>query len=524
MISSLYLIRPRPDFPNPYSMEFFEELGYKPVVQSFDLSITTVAAMVPDSMKVTLCDESLEPVDFETDADLIGITAIGTQFKRMLWIADEFRKRNKLVMIGGPFASLNPDLVRDHCDILVKGEIELIYQKLFSDLHQGKWEREYCGERPETIVNPIPRLDGYKNDRALGGNIQTSRSCPFECEFCDVITFLGKGQRLKPVEDVIRELENLRAYGYNMATFADDNITANRQNARKLFTAIRDWNNEKCNGLFKFSAQLSIDFADDQELLELLRDSNVIYAFVGIETPNEESLRESKKRHNLAGEIHERVRKCVENGIALSSGIMVGFDADRSDIFDKQYEFAMSLPIPIFIIRAVVAPFQTPLYKRLREQNRIIETGTEFCENIYETNIIPRNMSRETLAEGVKYLVNKLYTPDAFEHRIQLFLDTFKNGPLYIETNLRKYLNVKMRMIERDANDILQNHFSSLGAGEAKLFQRLQKEYFSNMKFSMRGKAILSGFLMAYMQHRYLYKKQKIWKDTQNLTPEPVTA
>jgi hypothetical protein len=171
LISSIYLIRPRPDFTNPYSMEFFEELGFQPVVQSMDLSITTVAAMIPESIKVVMCDETIEPIDFETDLDLIGITGIGSQFKRMLNIADQFRAKGKLVMIGGPFASLNPEIVRSHCDILVRGELELEFTRLFEDIKNGTYKSEYIGERPQTIVAPPPRLDGYRNDRALGGNV-----------------------------------------------------------------------------------------------------------------------------------------------------------------------------------------------------------------------------------------------------------------------------------------------------------------------------------------------------------------
>ena len=199
---------------------------------------------------------------------------------------------------------------------------------------------------------------------------------------------------------------------------------------------------------------------------------------------------------------------------------MVGFDADRSDIFDKQYEFAMSLPIPIFIIRAVVAPFQTPLYKGCvnrtdnRDWHRIL--WKHLWNQYHSSKHVAWNTGR-----GVKYLVNKLYTQmlsqdTVVSWHIQKWSSVYRD-------ELKKISECKMRMIERDANDILQNHFSSLVQARRNCFKDFKGILLKYEVFNA-WKAILSGFLMAYMQHRYLYKKQKIWKDTQNLTPEPVTA
>src|SRR6185295_6724511 len=203
----------------------------------------------PAGFEIRLCDENISAVDFNCDADYVGITGKINQRQRMIAIAREFRRRGKTVLIGGPYASLSP------------GEIEDIRERLFADLEQRRPQPEYVGTRPDLASSPVPRWDLYPNDHAIAGTLQTSRGCPFECEFCDVIQYLGRRQRHKPESLVLAELEALYRAGYRSAFLADDNFTVIRHRAKGLLAAIRGWQRDKGMDLI---TQVSIEAARDQ--------------------------------------------------------------------------------------------------------------------------------------------------------------------------------------------------------------------------------------------------------------------
>ena len=322
----------------------------------------------------------------------------------MKQLAHEFRSRGSTVIIGGPYASLTPDIVAPHCDILVRGEIEEIAPELFADLDRGHWKSEYVGTRPDLRTSPVPRWDLYPNDLAVSGALQTSRGCPFECEFCDVIEYLGRKQRHKAIDQVLDELDALYRHGYRDVFFADDNFTVYRSRAKELLTAIRDWNWRQTDGMVRFSTQVSIDAARDDELLRMCADAGLLSVFIGIETPNEESLRGAKKRQNLKKDLSQEICRFVEHGIAVDGGMIVGFDEDGPDIFAKQYAFAMSAPVPIFTIGALVAPPATPLHARLSAEGRLLDEMAEIAGMPWGTNITPRNISRGQLSAGMEWL------------------------------------------------------------------------------------------------------------------------
>jgi len=194
---SIYLINPAEAAPGYHSLEVLEAWGISRMVNTADLTIPTVAALVPSDWDVTICDERAQPVDFKTPAAVIGLTGKVSQRKRMMELAAEFRRRGKLVVMGGPHASLSPDDLHRHADILVTGELEEIAGKLFSDIASDQWQPHYEGGRPGLGTSPVPRWDLYPRSLAITGQVQTSRGCPFECEFCDVIQYLGRKQRHK---------------------------------------------------------------------------------------------------------------------------------------------------------------------------------------------------------------------------------------------------------------------------------------------------------------------------------------
>jgi radical SAM superfamily enzyme YgiQ (UPF0313 family) len=399
MSKSIYLINPRDDYPGHDGSEALQAWGIANKVILADLTMPTVAALVPSSWTIRLCDERVEPVDLACEAEVVGITGKTSQRRRMIELAREFRGRGRLVVIGGPYVSLDPEDIRSHADILVRGEFEDIAETLFADIEAGIWQAEYQGGTPDLSKSPVPRWDLTKKGVAFWAQVQTSRGCPFECDFCDVIQYLGRKQRWKEPDQVIRELDVLYARGYRGVFFADDNLTVMRRRTRALLEALGAWNRTRSASPVSFSTQVSIDIARDPELLALCRAAGFRYLFIGVETPYEASLAETKKRQNLRIDLTEQVGRVVATGMLVTCGMIVGFDHDDPSIFVRQAEFIDRLATPLIQVNVLVAPFATPLYARLLAEGRIVQ-GETHTGTLLETNIRPKLMSREQLKSG----------------------------------------------------------------------------------------------------------------------------
>ena len=505
MAKSLYLINPVADMPSYFSSEVFAARGLPAAIATADLAIATVAGMAPDDFTVELCDENASPVNFDSAADFIGITGKVSQWGRMRSIADEFRRRGKTVVIGGPYASLSPEAVRPHCDILIRGEMEEIAPRIFSDFRSGDWQDEYVGTRPDLRTSPIPRWDLYPNDRAIMGTVQTSRGCPFECEFCDVIEYLGRKQRHKPVDQVIAELDQLYRLGYRTAFLADDNFTVYRARAKELLAGIRDWNARQIAGRFRFTTQVSIDAAGDEELLRICADAGLTHVFIGIETPNEESLREAKKRQNLKKNLLDEIQRFIDFGISVDCGMIVGFDGDDESIFARQYEFAMATSVPIFSLGTLVAPAATPLHARLAKEGRLDAKGSEIAAGPWNTNIMPKLMSRQQLFDGVKWLCNSIYRPDAFEERVAKLIATF--GRRYQPAHASNAAPSAQRPINTDSANLI-HRMARTGLVERKMLANILKMFPQNPAANQH----VMGALFMYFQIRYMYEHGQFWE------------
>ncbi len=414
----LYLIHPKHDHSSLIEVDIVPG-----AVGIANAAIGTVAALAPrDKFEVRLCEEEVEAVDFDYRADFVGITGKHGQGGRMRWLGDQFRQRGVPVIFGGPHATLAPEEVRDHCDVLVHGELEPIAEAFFEDLYQGRYAREYHGARAVLSDSPIPRWDLYPSDRALMGSLQTSRGCPFECEFCDVIQYVGRKQRHKSVEQVVRELDVLYGAGFRRIFLADDNLTVYRKRAKELLRGIAAWNAQQREPV-SFGTQLSIEASEDQEMLELLAKAGLHSVFIGIETPNQESLKETKKRQNVAVDMAERAERFARQGIQVIAGTIVGFDHDGPDIFERHLEFAMRSPIAIFNVAALFAAHATPLRERMAREGRLLDREVALAN--HTTNIKPALMSLEQLERGIAWLIDELYAPDNFSKRLLRMIELF---------------------------------------------------------------------------------------------------
>ena len=505
MSKSIYLINPRPDAPTYFGAEAYAAYGFAPAVYLADVVLVTVAAVIPSGFDVRICDEQISPVDFDMPADFVGITGKINQERRMIELAREFRRRGRIVIFGGCRASLSPDRLGPECDILVRGEIENIADRLFGDLQRGTWQREYLGDKPDLRKLPLPRWDLYPNHRALLASMQTSRGCPFECEFCEVAQYLGRTPRHKEPGQVIAELDELYRYGYRLVFLCDDNFTAFRVRAKELLAALRDWNDARTQGRVSFSAQISADCARDPGLLRLCSDAGLNYAFVGIETPNQASLKEAGKRQNL-GDIAAQVEMLLAHGIMVTGGMMVGFDADTKDIFEQQYELSMTIPVPIFTATPLAARMATPLFARLQKENRLAEDCPEASGVLpCVTNIVPARMTLPELMAGLRWLCNRLYRPEAFCERVLRLIDRIVlPAPRANSSGPNAALQPRPIDVECAA---VTGRVLRLGAAEAAAMARIGQR----LKEKPWATPYVRSAVGSYVQIRHIYQSTGIW-------------
>ncbi|MBK1842327.1 radical SAM protein [Azospirillum sp. YIM B02556] len=427
----IHIINPAADFPSYHTADVFAawDLGGRTTVA--DLSTTTLAAFVPPNWHIRLTDEAITPLPDHPaaeDADIVAITGKVSQRNRMLRLADRYRALGRRVVIGGSYASLSPEDVRPHADVLVTGEIEDIAAELFADLAAGKPRDHYQGTRPDLRRSPLPRWDLYPNQGANLGAIQTSRGCPFQCDFCDVIQYLGRKQRHKDPDQVVAELEVLHRHGYRRVFLADDNFTVYRNRAHDMLAALRRWNEAHADAPMRFMTQVSIDLARDADLMAACKAAGLDSVFIGIETINEESLRQAGKRQNLYQSTSDALAAILSHGIAVSGGIIVGFDADGPDIFDRLAGFIHESPVPVLSVGALVAPPGTPLHDRLAAEGRLADASPQSAASPFDTNIRPARMSRRQLLDGLARLCDDIYSPAAYGRRIATFLTAY-GGP-----------------------------------------------------------------------------------------------
>jgi radical SAM superfamily enzyme YgiQ (UPF0313 family) len=390
-----------------------------------NLSMPTVAGLTPPEHEIVLVDENVEPIDFDVEADIVGVTGYIVHKARMLEIIAEFRRRGRFVAVGGPYASLCPEELEGRCDVLFVGEAEETWPQFLSDFALGVAKSEYrTGEKPDMSLSPRPRFDLLKIDRYHAMTIQFARGCPFRCEFCDIIVVYGRRPRVKSTAQVMAEVEECHRLGARQIFIVDDNFIGNKQAAKQLLRELGVWGRERGYPL-SFLTEVSLNVAQDDELLELLREACFTTIFVGIESPRAASLAETKKTQNIRGDLVEQVHKIQSYGIQVQAGMIVGFDNDDADIFEDHLRFIQQARIPVSMTGMLQAMPKTPLYERVSKEGRLIAetTGDQFAFS----NIEPAGMERLELYRGYKSLIAALYSPEMFGERTRAFL--FSRGP-----------------------------------------------------------------------------------------------
>ena len=383
------------------------------------LGLATLAALCPPDWQVEIVDENIEPVPLETGADIVGVCGMGVQFPRQKELLDHYRTRGHYVLAGGSYASLCPEHYESLADTVVAGEAEYTFPQFCRDFECGEPKALY--HETETVAltdSPTPRFDLLKLDRYVYASLQFSRGCPFRCEFCDIIVMFGRKPRVKSLEQIRRELDELRRLGVRRAFFVDDNLIGNLPSAKKLLQFLKDYQ-VKHHYRFSFGTEASLNMAQHPDLLKLLRAANFSWVFIGIESTDPASLKETLKTQNMHEDVLVSVRRIYSHGIEVLAGFIIGFDHDTEQSFEHQYRFITDAGIQSAMIGLLTALPKTPLYERLKKEGRLSTLDDVNDQTQLSTNIVPKGMAYEAMVEGYIALYRRLLQDRQIALRIE---------------------------------------------------------------------------------------------------------
>jgi len=375
-------------------------------------------------------------------ADYVFISAMVVQKESAGEVVNRCKKLNTKVAAGGPLFTESYKLF-DFVDVdyLVLNEAEITLKPFLEDLERGCPKHIYqTDEHPDITKTPIPLWSLVDLNKYATVTIQYSRGCPFDCEFCDIIILDGHKPRTKSRDQMLAELEALYNRGYRSSVFiVDDNFIGNKKKLKaEILPAMIQWMEEK-EYPFTFLTEVSINLADDEELMRLMSDAGFNNLFIGIESPNEESLIECNKFTNRNRDLVASVKKLQNYGFEVMGGFIVGFDSDPISIFKSQINFIQRSGIVTAMVGLLNAPVNTRLWHRLKKENRILSSGSGDNTDI-ETNLIPK-MNFEVLINGYKHILHTIYAPKQYYERIQTFFKEYKpNEKVGSKLKLEAYL------------------------------------------------------------------------------------
>jgi radical SAM superfamily enzyme YgiQ (UPF0313 family) len=394
------------------------------------LGLITVAALCPKQWEIRLVDLAFDELNDEDLlwANLVMVSAMEVQREGVRQTLERASKLNRRTMIGGPYASSEPEALLPLADHVVVGEPDEIFQQIAADLESGSARKLYrVMEKPDVSRTSAPRFDLLAMNKYAFMSVQFSRGCPFTCEFCDIITLYGRRPRTKSPAQLIAELDALLELGWRKEVFVvDDNFIGNHKAALELACALQQW--QRRNRFpFGFFTEASMDLASRPALLDAMVKANFCRVFIGIESPSVESLKEAKKFQNLRRDPLDCIRLIQQHGLWVMGGFIVGFDSDPPDIFDRQIEFVEQAAIPWAMTGLLQAPPTTPLYERMKKEGRLVPESSE-PSNFSSPNFRTVLPLPELLA-GTKRMLLTLYDPRRFYERVLASLERLQLQP-----------------------------------------------------------------------------------------------
>lgn len=373
------------------------------------LGLPTLAANTPSGVEVRIVDEVVEDIDFNIDVDLVGISVMTYLAPRAYEIAAKFRERGIKVVLGGIHTSMCPEEAKNHADSVVVGEAERIWPRLIEDFRRGELKPLYEEkDLPKLDGLPVPRRDLLNRKSYWTTNcVQTSRGCPFACDFCTVTIFGGNQFRLRPVEEVVEEVRRLNK---GFVVFVDDNIAGNKAYAKQLFKALTPL---KIN----WGSQASLTMARDPELLALAAKSGCTALFIGVESISEENLLAANKKFNKVEKFREEFKRFHDHGILIQTGMIFGFDNDDESVFERTVEFLEENRIELAMFNILTPLPGTNLYKKMDAEGRIIDRDWAHYDGRHVV-FRPRLLTPETLQEGFFWAYHNFYSVPSILKRV----------------------------------------------------------------------------------------------------------
>ncbi len=411
------------------------------------LGLLTVAALLPSGWEKRLIDmnvTALKQRDLEW-ADYVFVSAMVAQRDSTIRVIERCHAAGVKIVAGGPLF-LNEHASFPLVDHFVLNEGEVTLPLFLHDLATGQPQRMYTSElHADMHLSPTPLWSLADLGSYSSMPIQYSRGCPFDCDFCNITAMLGRKPRTKSAAQIINELDGLYALGWRQGVFfVDDNFIGKRRELKEeILPALIAWRKGKRG--FGFQTEASIDLADDPELMAQMVEAGFDTVFVGIETPDEDSLSECNKRQNAGRDLVECVKSMQRAGLQVQGGFIVGFDSDKPSIFQRQIDFIQRSGIVTAMVGLLQAPFGTKLYKRLASEGRVDETWTG--DNVDGTSNVHSIMDPALLKEGYQHILRSIYNPRAYYERVRTFLREYRPGTAVRPVPMWSYLTAWLRSI-----------------------------------------------------------------------------
>jgi radical SAM superfamily enzyme YgiQ (UPF0313 family) len=457
-----------PEFPDTY-WSFRHALKFEGKQAAFPpLGLLTVSSMLPDKWERRLVDMNVEKLrreDIEW-ADIVFASAMIVQNESLEKVVALCRSLEKKVVVGGPYVSTSSQRLPDADHIFI-GEAEATLPEFLNDLALGIARKIYkAEERPSLLDTPVPDFSLIDMRHYSAMNVQYSRGCPFNCEFCDIIEIYGRVPRTKSNDQMLAELDALKATGWRGLVFiVDDNFIGNKKNVRLFMPNLIEWS--RANKYpFSFITEASVNLAEDDALLQSMEDAGFRRVFLGIETPVEESLKEAQKGQNTRRDLLESIHKIQRYGIEVMAGFIVGFDHDPDDIFQLQTDFIQESGIPLAMVGLLAALPDTQLWRRLEKEGRLLDVSTGNNTDC-SINFVP-TMDRDRLVEGYKSILRNIYSPREYYQRALDCLSRFHQNRIEprqttINEDIRAFIRIVLTLGIRDRSRLqFWNYFYQL--------------------------------------------------------------
>jgi radical SAM superfamily enzyme YgiQ (UPF0313 family) len=417
-----------PEFPDTF-WSFKHALPFQGKRSAFPpLGLLTISAMLPKHWQKRLVDSNVQRLkDSDLDwADVVFFSGMIVQGPSMKDQIARAKRRGKRTVVGGPITSAHDPAI-SQADHIVEGEAEEMVSQLAEDLERGATKPHYTHPQVVDVTRvPLPDLHLASLRRYSSMSVQFSRGCPFTCEFCDIIEIYGRRPRTKTPDQVCAELDQLHRLGWRGSVFmVDDNFIGNKKSVKALLPRLVEWMRDH-KYPFTLYTEASLNLAEDEEMLAMMREAHFGRVFLGIETPVAESLKETTKFQNLRKDLLESVRLIQSYGMEVMAGFIVGFDNDPADVFDRQIEFIRQAAIPLSMVGLLTALPNTQLWRRLKAEGRLLKASLG-NNTLADLNFIPR-MDSQVLLDGYQRILQTIYNPREYFQRASAFLSQLGKG------------------------------------------------------------------------------------------------